>query len=107
MQDIQRQVALLLATGATPEKIQEKTGITPDTLNHWRSNGPFNQVLAEYRVYFHEENSAYLRLLFGMALKEVKKLLQSDSEQIRLEACRLVIDAVKQMEKPNTRARSV
>lgn len=98
MQDVHRQVAFLLATGATQEKITEKTGITADTLSHWRSSTPFNEILSEYRKYFHEENKAYLRLLFGLSLKELKKMLSSESEEVRLQASRLVLETVRHMD---------
>jgi hypothetical protein len=94
--------AKLLAHGHTPEETATETGIGVETIQHWLANHAFKEKLRDIRKQTREETSDYLHWLAHDALRELKKLMKSSSEDVRLRACVTVLENAKLIQTDKT-----
>jgi thiaminase len=87
--------AVCIASGMTTKQTAEKLGLPPGTLNHWRRHPTFKNFVNR----LHDESIAQAVGKMAEALTTaadvVIKLLQSESENIKLQASDRVKEWVK------------
>lgn len=92
MHDKQSQVMALLLKGVREADIEKHLGVSSDTISHWKHNAAFQDLLRDKRAERLGESRAFLHHLAGEALYELQNLLRSPSEEVRLAACRILLE---------------
>lgn len=78
-------IALLVSSSLTQQKIADEVGVHPSTISNWK-NEP------EFRAMKKEAEWRYLGDLRSKALRTLAESLDSDNENIRLQAARDILD---------------
>src|SRR5690348_11431189 len=93
LSDRQMQAALLLASGMQSKDVADKLGVTPATLCNWKHFEEFeaykNAILREM---FNKQFESLLRLNIS-ALNTLKTLMDTGSENTKLQAAKITLSA--------------
>ena len=92
MQDKQHQVLALLLKGVREVEIEKRCGVSSETIAHWKHHAAFQDLLSDKRLQQLADSRAFLDYLAGEALYELQQLLSSPSEEVRLSACRILLE---------------
>ena len=92
VQDKQHRVMEMLFQGAREVEIEQKCGVSRETILHWKHNAAFQDQLGDKRAEHLHESKAFLNYLAGEALHELQKMMCSPTEQIRLSACQIILE---------------
>lgn len=85
--------ALLLASGMKQKDVAEDVSVTPATLCNWQKSIEFKVAVNRYTSELLDSARNRLISLSNGAIDCIQELLSSDNDQVRLQACKVLLSA--------------
>ena len=92
-------VALMAARGVSPRDIAKEHGLNVNTIYAWLKDPDVRAVLQDLRVARYEALHSMVAEDAITAQSELRKMIQSSDEKVRLRACKIVQDNLRDLVK--------